>query len=180
MSSRARAGVTAALLGAAMVWPAGQARAAEEIPAPARSWKYIVIHHSATAFGSASVFDAHHRARGMVNGLAYHFVINNGTNGTSDGQIESGARWVKQLHGGHCKQDDINNQGIGICLVGDFTEDQPTTEQLQALRLLIDGLQHQFGITDDNIVGHGQILGEYSQCPGRSFPWTALREKPAR
>src|SRR5580765_6077779 len=69
--------------------------------APPRPWEFIVIHHSATRAGSAEVFDAAHRARGMINGLAYHFVIDNGTEGTQDGFIETGTRWVKQMHGGH-------------------------------------------------------------------------------
>src|SRR5512137_783663 len=70
--------------------------------APLRDWQLIVIHHSATPNGDAEIFDAAHRARGMVNGLAYHFVIDNGTNGKPDGFIETGSRWVKQIYGGHC------------------------------------------------------------------------------
>jgi N-acetyl-anhydromuramyl-L-alanine amidase AmpD len=146
-------------------------------PAPARAWKYIVIHHSATRTGSAEVFDANHRSRGMVNGLAYHFVINNGSGRTVDGRIETGARWARQLHGGHCRQDEINEQGIGICLVGDFTRDQPSARQLQALALLVRGLQYQFDISDEDVVGHGDIIGEYSECPGQSFPWTRFRQQ---
>src|ERR1043166_3851126 len=84
--------------------------------APARQWEFIVIHHSATRVGSAEAFDAAHRARGMINGLAYHFVIDNGTDGKDDGLIETGPRWVNQMHGGHCRQAYINERGIGICL----------------------------------------------------------------
>src|SRR5574342_132619 len=43
-------------------------------------WKYIVIHHSATEKGNAARFDEYHRKkRGWEYGLAYHFVIGNGT-----------------------------------------------------------------------------------------------------
>ncbi len=152
---------------------------AQEVPAPARAWEYVIIHHSATATGSADTFAANHRARGMVNGLAYHFVIDNGTAGTADGHIETGPRWPKQLHGGHCRQADINEKGIGICLVGDFTEQQPTAPQLDALALLIRGLQEQFNIPTDRVLGHGDVLGEYSECPGRAFPWAELRGRLA-
>ena len=65
------------------------------------------------------MFDASHRKRGMQNGLAYHFVIGNGTD-TQDRQIEMGSRWLKQLQGGHVKNHYINEVGIGICLVGNF------------------------------------------------------------
>jgi N-acetyl-anhydromuramyl-L-alanine amidase AmpD len=84
---------------------------------------------------------------------------------------------VSQLHGGHCRQQDINEEGIGICLVGDFTRAQPTERQLESLVMLVRGLQEQFGIAADNVVGHGEVLGEYSECPGRSFPWIEFRRR---
>ncbi len=145
--------------------------------APVRNWKFIVIHHSATATGSASLFDNSHRARGMVNGLAYHFVISNGSEGLPDGFIEVGARWIRQLHGGHCRQEDVNDNGIGICLVGDFTNDRPTDNQMQSLVVLVKGLQSQFRIPDSHVVRHGEIFGEYSECPGKSFPWEHFRKR---
>src|SRR5271165_7120164 len=52
---------------------------------PLGPWEFIVIHHSATRTGDAEIFDAAHRARGMINGLAYHFVIDNGSDGKPDG-----------------------------------------------------------------------------------------------
>jgi N-acetylmuramoyl-L-alanine amidase len=145
--------------------------------APIRPWKFIIIHHSATRVGNAEAFDAAHRVRGMINGLAYHFVIDNGSNGMPDGHIETGERWRTQLHGGHCRQAYINETGIGICLVGNFTDSQPTAKQLDALVLLIRGLQEQFQIPDDNVLGHGEVIGEFSECPGREFPWEQLRKR---
>jgi hypothetical protein len=145
--------------------------------APTREWEWIIIHHSATRVGSAEVFDAAHRARGMINGLAYHFVIDNGTEGKPDGFIETGPRWIKQMHGGHCRQPYINESGIGICLVGNFSVDQPTSKQLDSLVLLIHGLQDQFHIPDDHILGHGEVIGEFSECPGSQFPWDEFHKR---
>lgn len=142
-----------------------------------RQWESIIIHHSATRTGNAEEFDAAHRARGMINGLAYHFVIDNGTADRPDGYIEVGERWTTQLHGGHCRQAHINEHGIGICLVGNFSQDQPTGKQLDALALLIRGLQHQFKIPDDHVLGHGEVIGEFSECPGKSFPWDDLKKR---
>ena len=87
-----RWGPLAAVLLALIVVGPGNVRGAT--PAPVRAWKYIVVHHSATPGGSAEVFDASHRARGMVNGLAYHFVIDNGSGNTTDGRIEIGRAHV--------------------------------------------------------------------------------------
>lgn len=146
-------------------------------PAETRQWEWIIIHHSATRVGSAEVFDAAHRARGMINGLAYHFVIDNGTEGRPDGFIETGPRWIKQMHGGHCRQPYINEHGIGICLVGNFSVDQPTPKQLDSLALLIRGLQEQFHIPSDHVLGHGEVIGEFSECPGSQFPWDELHKR---
>jgi len=150
--------------------------------APLRDWQFIVIHHSATPTGNAEIFDAAHRARGMINGVAYHFVIDNGTDGKADGRIETCPRWTKQMQGGHCRQASINEHGIGICLVGDFSRGEPTEKQMDALVLLVRGLQEQFKIPDDHILGHGEVIGEFSECPGREFPWKEfwkrLKEKP--
>ena len=145
--------------------------------APTREWEWIIIHHSATRMGSAEVFDAAHRARGMINGLAYHFVIDNGTEGRPDGFIETGPRWIKQMYGGHCRQAYINEHGIGICLVGNFSVDQPTPKQLDSLALLIRGLQDQFHIANDRVLGHGEVIGEFSECPGSQFPWDELHKR---
>lgn len=142
-----------------------------------RTWEFIVIHHSATKTGNAEKFDAAHRARGMINGLAYHFVIDNGTDDRPDGHIETGDRWKTQLHGGHCRQGYINEHGIGICLVGDFTKEPPTSKQLDALVILIRGLQEQYKIPNDNVLGHGEVIGEFSECPGKGFPWDELRKR---
>ena len=104
---------------------------------PLRAWQYLVIHHSGTEQGSAAAFDDYHRRkRRMENGLAYHFVIGNGT-GSTDGLIEIGDRWKRQIHGGHVRSDWYNNTGIGICLVGNFEKQRPTTKQMQSANQLV-------------------------------------------
>ena len=109
----------------------------EQFPAPsAPAWEFIVIPHSATRSGSARAFDHDHRSRGMANGLAYHFVIGNGRGG-NDGEVEIGERWLKQIPGGHCRNERNNTRGIGICLVGDFSDSRPTAKQMEALVTLV-------------------------------------------
>ena len=140
-------------------------------------WKYIVIHHSATKRGNSSIFDKYHRQRGMQNGMAYHFVICNGSSRRRDGQLEIGNRWKKQLSGGHCRQNKVNNQAIGVCLVGDFTKTRPTRKQLRTLAKLINELRKKYDIPLDNVIGHGKIKGEKTKCPGRKFPWWTLKKE---
>lgn len=140
-------------------------------------WKYIIIHHSATKNGSASVFDKYHRRRGMKNGLAYHFVIDNGTCGKRDGQLEIGSRWKKGLSAGGCRQDYFNRVGIHICLVGDYNKKRPTRKQKRTLVNLVNELQKKYNIQTKNVVGHGKIKGEKSQCPGKYFPWSDFKKQ---
>src|SRR4030095_14194873 len=68
-------------------------------PVKRRRWQFIVVHNSGTRQGNARAFDYYHRkVRRMQNGLAYHFVIGNGTS-SGNGQIEVGDRWRRQING---------------------------------------------------------------------------------
>ncbi len=134
----------------------------------AHGWKHIVIHHSATGEGSARAFDRYHRKVKGWKGLAYHFVIGNGT-GTSDGAVEVGYRWKSQSVGAHAGVREYNQYGIGICLVGDFEHSVPTKKQMASLRELLGRLTGRFKIRPENVVRHRDV-GE-TKCPGRNFPW---------
>ena len=117
-------------------------------PVKRRRWQFIVVHNSGTRQGNARVFDYYHKhVRRMQNGLAYHFVIGNGTS-TGNGQIEVGDRWRRQINGGHVHSDYLNNISLGICLVGDFNRDQPTRAQLDACEELIRYLRDRCGKTE--------------------------------
>ena len=136
-------------------------------------WKYVVVHNSGTRQGNARIFDYYHRhVRRMPNGLAYHFVIGNGTS-SGDGQIEIGNRWVIQLAGGHVHSDYLNYISIGICLVGDFNRDLPTRAQYEALDELIRYLRQRVGKIDGHysiVLGHKEINPRPTDCPGNRFP----------
>ena len=136
-------------------------------------WRYIVLHHSATPQGSAAAFDVAHRERGMVNGLAYHFVIGNGTL-TGDGQIEVGRRWLRQIKGGHLKFDSLNEIAIGICFVGNFDESRPTKKQIAAAIELVSYLREICGPPIPVLMTHTEIHPHHTECPGKYFPTEAF------
>ncbi len=147
--------------------PPSAPAAAPSAQRPLRDWKYIVIHHSASESGNADQFDTWHRERGWVNGLGYHFVIDNGRGG-EDGNVEIGPRWTDQLTGAHCKTPDhvYNSHGIGICLVGNFNKTMPSPAQLAALDKLVAELAVQCHIRPANIIGHRDAPGTQTECPG--------------
>lgn len=140
-----------------------------------RHWKFIIVHHSATNLGNAASFHYYHKyKRHMVNGLAYHFVITNGNKGP-DGAIEVGPRWKRQINGGHVKSDYYNDVGIGICLVGNFQEYAPTPKQFNSLIALIKVLQEMCDLPGKYVIGHREIKGEQTLCPGKLFPLTRMK-----
>jgi hypothetical protein len=155
-------------------------RAIDQAPVRRGRWKYIIIHNSATRQGNAKIFDDYHRrVRKMSNGLAYHFVIGNGSS-SGNGEIEIGSRWTRQINGGHVASDYLNNIAIGICLVGDFDRDLPTQAQLDALRELITYLRARTGRVQGQfpqVRGHREINPRPTSCPGRRFPTGTFRRE---
>ena len=87
--------------------PASLIKSLTSIRPTARKWKKIIIHHSATPTDDALNMHRVHKARGMKNGLAYHFVISNGSRKAYDGEVYIGSRWKGQLDGGHVKKQSL-------------------------------------------------------------------------
>jgi len=154
--------------------------AIDDAPVRRNRWRYIVVHNSGTRQGSARAFDYYHKnVRKMQNGLAYHFVIGNGTS-TGDGAIEIGGRWTRQINGGHVHSDYLNNIALGICLVGDYNRDTPTQRQREALEELIKYLRKRVGKIDgkpSRVEPHRAVNPPRwaTDCPGDRFPYSWLR-----
>jgi len=137
-----------------------------------RTWRFIVIHHSATDSGSVESIHRDHRSRRDRSGrpwlgIGYHFVIGNGS-GMADGQISPTFRWKQQLHGAHSGSLPHNSQGIGICLIGNFENSKPTPAQHAAVTELIRQIVRHYNIEMGNIIGHSNVRA--TACPGRYFP----------
>lgn len=143
---------------------------------PSKKWRYIIIHHSATDEGNAFFFHKSHRFRGW-DSLGYHFVIDNGTVGKQDGNIEAAPRWIKQQNGAHCKDSGMNFKAIGICLVGNFDKEEVSRQQLDSLVYLVNILKDYYKIPPQNIIGHSQVPGARTDCPGKNFPWREFKER---
>ncbi|HYF49436.1 MAG TPA: N-acetylmuramoyl-L-alanine amidase [Planctomycetota bacterium] len=140
-----------------------------------RDWRHIVIHHSASATGSAAAFDKAHKDRGW-DGLGYHFVIGNGT-GSGDGEVEAGYRWTRQMQGAHAGNAEYNQAGIGICLVGDFQSGgHASSKQMASLRRLVRFLQARTGVPTSEVIGHGNVPGKSTECPGQYLDLAAFRQ----
>jgi len=149
-------------------------RAIDGAPVRPGRWQYIVIHHSGVDTGTVKAMDHYHReVRHMENGLAYDFVIGNGS-GMGDGEIAVGPRWTKQLDGGHLASEAQNKIALGICLVGNFDEHTPSARQLQSLRALIEALMIRCHIALAAVKTHQQINIVHTRCPGCRFPMSMV------
>lgn len=137
-------------------------------------WDSIVIHHSASDTSTPEgMREWHMNGRGWDE-LGYHFVIGNGVR-YEDGKVFVGNRWTRQMHGAHCKtpNNHYNDHGIGICLIGDFQNSQPSPKQIQSLAQLTQFLMGQCGIKKDRILTHGGVTHK-TECPGRNFNIASL------
>lgn len=145
---------------------------------PARRWRTIVVHHSATPGGNPRAFEAWHRSpsRHFALGMAYHFVIGNGR-GMPDGAIEAGSRWRLQQQGAHIAAAlrdaetgaNLAGESIGICLVGNFEQSEPTRAQRASLQRLLAVLQRRYAIASSRVQGHSDVHPGHTACPGRAL-----------
>ncbi len=142
-------------------------------PSPGK-WKKIIIHHSATPVDDPVNIHNVHRARGMKNGLAYHFVISNGSRKAYDGEVYIGGRWKAQLDGGHVKKQIWNKTCIGICLIGNFELRSPTSKQMDALEGLCKYLMKRCRISKSNVTTHKVLHAGHTVCPGKYFSLPSL------
>ncbi|HUV63998.1 MAG TPA: peptidoglycan recognition family protein [Sedimentisphaerales bacterium] len=144
-----------------------------------KDWSAIIIHHSATQNGNAAIFDKMHREQNHWDGIGYDFLIGNGTD-SGDGEVEVTFRWLRQIPGAHTGGTPgnwANEDGIGICLVGNFDQTTPTPQQMQSLAKLVRFLQRRYGIPQGRIFGHGSTPGGHvTRCPGTKFPMSRLKQ----
>lgn len=124
----------------------------------------LIIHHSATTTGCSKVFRAFHRAiNGWVD-IGYHFVIGNGSL-SEDGEVEEGRpQWAV---GAHAREH--NEDTIGICLVGSFSDTYPTEDQMKSLGMLLKSLLSEYDLSSSSIILHRELSGCNTECPGKNL-----------
>lgn len=134
-----------------------------------RKWeevKYLVIHHTVTSHDATPDDIALlHKARGWA-GIGYHFVI------TKDGTVY----YVGDISTARANVLNMNEQVIGITLVGDFTKHLPSDDQILSAHDLCKfflfnapALPNINGWED--VVGHKEL--QATACPGNDWKDTA-------
>lgn len=124
-----------------------------------RQVKYVVIHHSVTAHDASPDYIAQlHKNRGW-GGIGYHFVI------TKDGIVW----YVGDVGTARANVKDKNEQVIGVCLVGDFTQYNPSDDQILSAHDLCKFFVENTGVWPnlngwEDVVGHKEL--QATACPG--------------
>ena len=128
----------------------------------------LVFHGSASKEGGAAQLDRLHRqAKGLRGGLAYHFVIGNGTQ-SADGAVEVGRRWLAGKSEGGVTSAEEGTTSISVCFIGDFHSAGPSNAQLEALDELVDYLTVKIGPL--TVLSHRELEGGEVSCLGPFFP----------
>lgn len=136
----------------------------------------IIWHHSAdTSPGhQAEKINRYHKSRKFPLSLlgfygGYHVLVE------KDGSIVR-FRADNEI-GAHDAGENINS--LGICLAGNFSEEQPTGPQQHALRSVLIEWMGKYGISPDRIEPHR--FNDATECPGKLLPddWAArlIRER---
>ena len=117
----------------------------------------IVIHHSAySGAGPTDIQNLHKDGRGFAD-VGYHFMID------SEGIIYEGREI--NIRGAHVQ--GFNNGSVGIVLLGNFNEDEPSKTQLTSLWKLVDTLRTTYDI--HYLAGHRDYPNQSpdgTECPG--------------
>jgi len=144
--------------------------------------KRIVIHHSASDFGSASLIRDWHMKRGWRD-IGYHFVICNSyiqkgfkipcRNGLVEvGRLIDGDNWLdKSEIGAHVY--GYNKSSIGICMIGNK---EFTSQQMKSLVYLCSHLCRRYSLASEiDLFGHYELNPNKPDCPG--FDMEILRAR---
>ena len=134
-------------------------------------WRYIVIHHTAADIGNLEFYRKQHQKR--WGDLAYHIIINNGSENTAAGQIEYSEGWRKRKHHYSTRKSYLNYFGIALALVGDFEKHPMPTVQKQIFIRLLTNLAREYNIPPERIIGHREV--QNTKCPGRHVSMSEIR-----
>lgn len=116
----------------------------------------IIVHHSAAIGQTAEDYARYHVQSKGWPAIGYHFVI----------EINGDIIQANPINKISYHVANHNSPSIGICLSGDFTKQEPTSQQLKSLKKLIQYLRKQLPQPLE-VYGH-RDYGQTS-CPGHNL-----------
>ena len=132
--------------------------------------EYLIVHHSASSRDKTTLeqIDAWHKARGFPKSkkgyfVGYHYVI------FGDGIIRQ-TRSDDEV-GAHAKEAGMNFKSIGVCLTGNFEEEDPTIAQLDALHRIVTEKSKLYSIPIEKVISHHEIPFATACCGKNLINW---------
>ncbi len=153
----------------------------DSLPGDAYNWSwtrplsqvnYLAIHHSATADSKTpeDIANVHINNNGW-GGIGYHFII------SKDGTVY----YVGDISTARANAANLNEQVLGICLVGNFIQGQvPSSAQLESTHKLCEFFISDFSALSninswDKVRGHKELPNQSTDCPGDNWDsWRIL------
>lgn len=78
----------------------------------------------------------------------------------------------------------FNDKSVGICLIGNYDIESPSEDRLAFLASLCRQIQIEFGIPNDQVIGHRETYGKLTPpkpvektCPGSQFDLESFRKR---
>lgn len=138
-------------------------------PVPRRATEKVVVHHTAgSPRQSVEGVHAYHLRRGWL-GLGYNIV-----------QDDAGV-WYEgrglDARGAHALAH--NDTTVGVCLTGNFETDELPPHRYGSLVSMCAALCRRYGLSADDVVGHRELPGAATACPGRYLDVAQLRRDVA-
>lgn len=139
---------------------------------PLSQVNYLAIHHSGGPDNQTAdeIANYHINSNGW-GGIGYHFLI--GKDGT--------VFYVGDISTARANVANLNEQVIGICLIGNFTSGRvPSEEQFDSANKLCDFFINDYpdlsNVTSwDSVRGHKELPGQSTTCPGDNWPAWRLK-----
>jgi hypothetical protein len=122
---------------------------------------YLAIHHSGGPWDQTALEIANfHINSNKWGGIGYHFLIDKA------GLVY----YVGDISTARANVANLNEQVIGICLIGNFTKVLPSLEQVDSARILCEYFIKSYpGLL---IAGHSELPSQSTTCPGETwFLW---------
>lgn len=133
-----------------------------------RRVRFLLVHCSASAFGTVEDVRAWHKARGWED-VGYHAVIPNGYAEKDgpylralDGTIQPGR--PEAFQGAHCAAQSMNTRSLAVCLIGNPGETEYTGRQYYALLHWLKTNLKQYHLSPEDVFQHSDFEPKKPLC----------------
>lgn len=127
---------------------------------------YIIVHHTGAEERDAGQIKKYHLSLGWQD-IGYNYIIEHGGNIVAGRPLD--------IPGAHCLAGGMNNCSIGVAVIGNMEERFLRPGQERALIELLRDLSGRYQVPVKSILGHREVKGAATACPGRLIDMDVLR-----